>query len=183
MQYLYLNKDFDDIDDYYEVEKIITRKSKGKNTLYLIKWLGYPITDCTWEPISHLDKVKTLVEQFDDNFPNSIDKRQLRKYLDSINKGNKVNKHRFINRNKIIQKRNVKNKINENNHLIINLEDFSLINKDLNEDEKVPEVDSLIGGIEIPKQKKDEYKNVEEEPTDLTEDNDEPKLIKPIIIW
>ena len=33
MQYLYLNKDFDDIDDYYEVEKIITRKSKGKNKL------------------------------------------------------------------------------------------------------------------------------------------------------
>ena len=180
MQYFDLNKDFYDIDDYYEVEKIITRKSKGKNKLYLIKWLGYPITDCTWEPITHLYKIQTLVKKFDDNYPNSIDKRQLRKYLHSINKGNK---HRFINRNKIIQKRNVKNKINENNHLIINLEDFSVINEDLNENEKVPEVDSLIGGIEIPKLKKDEYKNVEEEPTDLTDGNEEPKLIKPIIIW
>ena len=75
MQYLYLNKDFDDLDDYYEVEKIITRRFKGKNKLYLIKWLGYPITDCTWEPISHLGNINTLVEQFDDNFPNSIDKR------------------------------------------------------------------------------------------------------------
>ena len=27
MQYFNLNKDFDDIDDYYEVEKIITRRN------------------------------------------------------------------------------------------------------------------------------------------------------------
>ena len=39
MQYLYLNKDFDEIDDYYEVEKIITRKNNGKNKLYLINGL------------------------------------------------------------------------------------------------------------------------------------------------
>jgi len=94
MQYFHLNKDFNDIDDYYEVEKIIARKSKGKNKLYLIKWLGYPIRDCTWEPISHLDNINTLVEQFDKNFPNSIDKRQFGKYLHSINKRKKVNKGR-----------------------------------------------------------------------------------------
>ena len=30
MQYLYLNKDFDDLDDYYEVEKIIQEDLKEK---------------------------------------------------------------------------------------------------------------------------------------------------------
>ena len=43
MQNLYLNKDFDDVYDYYEVEKIISRRNEGKNKLYLIKrvWLSY----------------------------------------------------------------------------------------------------------------------------------------------
>ena len=183
MQYLYLNKDFDDIDDYYEVEKIITRKNNGKNKLYLIKWFGYPIKDCTWEPISHLDKIKALVDNFDKNFPHSIDKRQLRKYLHLINKGNKVNKPRFKNKNKVIPKSIVKNKINENNHIIINLEDSSIVSKDFNEDEKATEVDSMIDRLEIPKKKDEENKILEEAPTELTEENNEPKLIKPIIIW
>ena len=183
MQYLYLNKDFDEIDDYYEVEKIITRKNNGKNKLYLIKWFGYPITDCSWEPISHLSNINTLVENFDKNFPHSIDKRLLRKYFHSINKGNKVNKPRFKNKNKVIPKSIVKNKINENNHIIINLEDSSIVSKDFNEDEKATEVDSIIDRLEISKKKDEENKILEEAPTELTEENNEPKLIKPIIIW
>ena len=43
--------------DYYQVEKIITRKTVGKNRMYLIKWEGYPLKDCSWEPASHIDGV------------------------------------------------------------------------------------------------------------------------------
>ena len=68
MNYSRKNSNFDKITDYYEVEKIITRRLVGKNKIYLIKWAGYPIKDCTWEPISHLDKINFLVEDFDNNF-------------------------------------------------------------------------------------------------------------------
>ena len=183
MQYLYLNKDFNEIDDYYEVEKIITRKNNGNNKLYLIKWFGYPIKDCTWEPISHLGNINSLVENFDQNFPHSIDKRLLRKYLLSIKKRNKVNKPRIKNKNKVIQKIIAKNKINENNHIIINLEDSSIVSKDFNEDEKATQVDSMIDGLEISQKKDEENEILEEVPTELSEENIEPKLIKPIIIW
>ena len=159
MQYFYLNKDFDDMDDYYEVEKIISRKTKGKNKLYLIQWLGYPLKDCTWEPISHLDKVKTLVEQFDDNFPNSIDKRQLRKYFHSINKRNR-NKNIFKNRNKIKPKNYLKNENIKNNNIIIELEDSTIKNKNANEVGKDNENDVLVERVEISEGKY-KYNNIE----------------------
>ena len=181
MQYFNLKKDFEDIDDYYEVEKIIARKSKGKNKLYLIKWLGYPITDCTWEPISHLDNINTLVEQFDKNFPNSIDKRQFRKYLHSINKRKKVNKGRLKNRNKIKSKSYLKNENGKNNKIIIELEDSTTINKNANE-VKDNENDVLVERVEISEEKNKDKNNETESLFGSTKDNSETKLIKPIII-
>ena len=179
MQYLYLNKDFDDLDDYYEVEKIITRRFNGKNKLYLIKWLGYPLKDCTWEPISHLDKVKTLVEQFDDDFPNSIDKRRLRKYLHSINKRNK---RVFRNKNKIKTKSFHRNKINRNNHIIINLEDSTILDEKIHEETNTID-DSIVESIEISEEKNKDNNTGEGNLFELIDDNRVPKLIKPIIIW
>ena len=179
MQYLYLNKDFDDLDDYYEVEKIITRRFNGKNKLYLIKWLGYPLKDCTWEPISHLDKVKTLVEQFDDDFPNSIDKRRLRKYLHSINKRNK---RIFRNKNTIKPKSFHINKINRNNHIIINLEDSTILDEKIHEETNTID-DSIVESIEISEEKNKDNNTEEGNLFELIDDNSEPKLIKPIIIW
>ena len=179
MQYLYLNKDFDDIDDYYEVEKIITRRFNGKNKLYLIKWLGYPLKDCTWEPISHLDKVKTLVEQFDDDFPNSIDKRRLRKYLHSINKRNK---RIFRNKNTIKTKSFHINKINRNNHIIINLEDSTILDEKIHEETNTID-DSIVESIEISEEKNKDNNTGEGNLFELIDDNRVPKLIKPIIIW
>ena len=185
MQYLYLNKDFDDIDDYYEVEKIITRRNNGKNKLYLIKWFGYPIKDCTWEPISHLDKIKALVDNFDKNFPHSIDKRQLRKYLHLINKGNKVNKvnkRSFKNRNKIISKRFNSSENLKYNHIIINLEDSTVLNEKIFEEKDTTD-ESMVESIEISKEKNKENYTEEGSLFGLIDENSEPKLIKPIILW
>ena len=179
MQYLYLNKDFDDLDDYYEVEKIITRRFKGKNKLYLIKWVGYHLKDCTWEPISHLDKIKTLVEQFDDDFPNSIDKRQLRKYLHSINKRNK---RIFRNKNKIKPKSFHINKNNRSNHIIINLENSTILEEKIHEETNTIN-DSIVESIEISEEKNKDNNTEEGSLFELIDDNSEPKLIKPIIIW
>ena len=179
MQNLYLNKDFDDVYDYYEVEKIISRRNEGKNKLYLIKWFGYPIKDCTWEPISHLDKIKALVENFDKNFPYSKDKRQLRKYLHSINKRNQRG---LKNRDKIITKKKLKTEINKNFAILNNHLDLSNSNKKVSENDKCNEETSTVESIEISVGKKD-INIIDEVILELKEKDNNKKLIKPIIIW
>lgn len=43
--------------DVYEVEKICDAKVVKNKTFYLVKWLGYPDSQNTWEPSSNiLDK-------------------------------------------------------------------------------------------------------------------------------
>lgn len=51
--------------DFYSVEKIIDkRKYKGK-IQYKVKWEGYSIDECTWEPLNHLENVKDLIEDYE----------------------------------------------------------------------------------------------------------------------
>ena len=96
-----MKEELNHIDDYYDVENIITRKFIGKNKVYLIKWVGYPIKDCTWEPITHLHNINNLIKKFEDNFPNSIDKSLLKKYFRTINHDIK---HKFKGENQYIKK-------------------------------------------------------------------------------
>ena len=64
----------------YEIEDIITREIKDDKNYYLIKWKGYSIAECTWEPTSHLNNVITMVEQFENNFPDSINQKLLKDF-------------------------------------------------------------------------------------------------------
>jgi len=52
----------------WEVEKIIGRRiiKRGRNntTQYLVKWLGYPNEESTWEPEKNLRKSKSLIDQY-----------------------------------------------------------------------------------------------------------------------
>ena len=90
-------------DTYFDVESIISRKYNGKNKLYLIKWAGYPIKECTWEPITHLHKINNLVENFEKNY---IKNRDLK------NRNNIKNNHIIIDlQNSVII--NEENKIKE----------------------------------------------------------------------
>ena len=52
-------------EDFYEVEKILEKRKKGKRTTYLVKWLGYSENENTWEPISNLRNVKNMVQEFE----------------------------------------------------------------------------------------------------------------------
>ena len=36
---------------------------------YKIKWQGYPMSDCTWEPIKNLEQAKCLIEAYDNEHP------------------------------------------------------------------------------------------------------------------
>ena len=49
----------------YKVEKLLRRRRRGGAYQYLVKWLGYPKSDCTWEPIEHLQQVMDLVRKCD----------------------------------------------------------------------------------------------------------------------
>lgn len=50
----------------YEVEKIVGRKDNAVGTkLYLVKWVNYPSSENTWEPLAHLDGCLGLVHAFD----------------------------------------------------------------------------------------------------------------------
>ena len=63
------------VNKYYDVEKIINKTRIGRKNYYLVKWLNYPIEDCTWEPLSNLQNVKFLVENFDADYPLSVDEK------------------------------------------------------------------------------------------------------------
>ncbi len=50
--------------EQYEVETIRShrRQGRGKQLQYLVKWLGYPESDNTWEPAGHLQTPVLLKE-------------------------------------------------------------------------------------------------------------------------
>ena len=43
-----------DGEEEYEVEATLRHKGKGAQRLYLVMCKGYPITEASWEPESHL---------------------------------------------------------------------------------------------------------------------------------
>jgi hypothetical protein len=48
----------------YKVEKIIDSKEENGKILYKIKWQGWSMKDCTWEPIENLDTIEDMIEEF-----------------------------------------------------------------------------------------------------------------------
>lgn len=43
------------MDDSYEVEKVLGKRTRKGKTEYLIKWTGYDDQANTWEPTAHLN--------------------------------------------------------------------------------------------------------------------------------
>jgi len=54
----------------YEVEQILDSKLIRKRLFYLVKWKGYPVSENSWEPVSHLTNCKDLIVQFHVQYPN-----------------------------------------------------------------------------------------------------------------
>ena len=38
---------------------------------YLVKWIGYPHEECTWEPLENLQDALWLVDEFHERHPNA----------------------------------------------------------------------------------------------------------------
>jgi hypothetical protein len=49
----------------YEVEKILDEQTKRHRKEYLIKWMGYPEYDATWEPEHHLTNAKDVILEYE----------------------------------------------------------------------------------------------------------------------
>ncbi|XP_041458568.1 histone-lysine N-methyltransferase SUV39H2-like [Lytechinus variegatus] len=55
--------------DEFEVEEIVDYQKDSNNTeWYLVKWVGYPSTDNTWEPKKNLGNSKKLLKKFHKNY-------------------------------------------------------------------------------------------------------------------
>ena len=48
----------------YEMEAILRHKGKGARHLYLVMSKGYPITEASWEPESHLVNAPLILEGY-----------------------------------------------------------------------------------------------------------------------
>ena len=48
----------------YEVEAILRHKGKGARRLYQVLWKGFPITEASWEPESHLANTPQVMEEY-----------------------------------------------------------------------------------------------------------------------
>ena len=78
--------------EYYNIEKILDRRRINNKFEYKIKWEGYPISQCTWEPMKNLENAKPLVEEYDKLHPINIDddnpkKKEINNKKKKINEG------------------------------------------------------------------------------------------------
>ncbi len=155
----------------YDVEYIITRKIKGNKKFYLIKWEGYPLTGCSWEPISHLYNVIDMVKEFEENFPQSINHKVLKEFYSEYKKY-KLQNH--LRKKRELKKGKEKNA--QSNKIIIELDNDN--DTDLtNNDEKGQNEENFN---ELNKNIKNKFEKVK---VDCPNVKCLEKLIKPIIIW
>lgn len=55
--------DDDEVDQVYEVEKVVGMRKRRTRIEYLLKWKGYPESENTWEPVENLG-CKDLIREF-----------------------------------------------------------------------------------------------------------------------
>ena len=123
----------------YTIEKIVDRKKVKDKFQYLIKWQGYPMEECTWEPIENLQYSLGLVEEYNKAHPKKSSKG--RKTKNFLNKKRKDTENKKI-KDFDIQKKN--NDIQNNNN---NIEE----KKNLSEEETIVINKSLLSVITVKK--------------------------------
>jgi len=184
----------DNINEIYEVEKIINFKYYKNKKYYLIKWLSYPISESTWEPKSNLKYLNDMLIKFENEYPYSIDQNMYNIYRNEVNKRKKRGKKgqkkkeikngiKYLSKTKKIEgfsKTELKDIFYDKlkNHLFINITKRHInVNKienqviiDLSTCNTFPSEENISICI-------NENKNLK----DTEEKNDGNKLIKPIL--
>ena len=101
--------------EYYNIEKIIGRKRQNGKLLYKIKWEGYPISQCTWEPMKNLESAKELVEEYDRSNPENNQKTTNHKKKDNSFLNKKRNEEKEKEENEEKEKEEKEEKVEEKN--------------------------------------------------------------------
>ena len=88
-------------DKLYLVERILNRRKINGTYEYKIKWVGYPMSESTWEPLKNLETAKEIVAEYDKTHPISKQNRSSkslsrRKNESFINKKRKEEKNEKI---------------------------------------------------------------------------------------
>lgn len=50
---------------FYSVEKIIGRRVRNGEDQYLLKWVGYPRSQATWEPVKNLKPIQDMIDEYE----------------------------------------------------------------------------------------------------------------------
>lgn len=64
----------------WEVESILRKRTRGRNNIeYLVKWLGYPIEEATWEPLANVDRAEEAIQEFEQQQARAVRQRAVRR--------------------------------------------------------------------------------------------------------
>ena len=160
----------DDINNVYEVEKIINCKFYRNKKYYLIKWLCFPILESTWEPKSSIKHLSSMINKFESEYPYSIDQDMYNIYCTEIKKRKRKRKGKKVSKSK-----EIRNEIKSlpKTRKIEGFTKSELKNKiviDLSSDS------TSISGDNLPI-----VNNKKENSNEPEEKNDVNKLIKPVL--
>lgn len=72
-------------DNIYEVESILSKKKQGNKWLYKVKWEGWSINDCTWEPLENLSSVDEILKEFEEKWEKENPNSKLNKSVSTTN--------------------------------------------------------------------------------------------------
>jgi Chromo (CHRromatin Organisation MOdifier) domain len=62
--YIWPPPDIEEGEEVYEVEQILKHRKHGRGYEYLIKWVGYLITEASWEPKSNLTGATDILQEY-----------------------------------------------------------------------------------------------------------------------
>ena len=71
-----------DGEEGFEVEAILRHKGTGAQRLYQVLWKGYPITEASWEPESHLRNAPQIFEDYLGCVATTIGRQRWRNHCD-----------------------------------------------------------------------------------------------------
>jgi GTPase involved in cell partitioning and DNA repair len=115
--------------DLYEVEKIVDKRKRfGKNE-YKVKWLGYKMSECTWEPLDHLLNVMDEVEKYEKSIKKgkiNLENNKIEKKIKNTNEEEKANVYYIDNRYKNVI---TISSINQNLYGIVQFENNGIIHE------------------------------------------------------
>ena len=59
----------------WEVEEVLAKRKRYGKMQYLVKWLGYPNSENTWEPEENLSNASIKIQEFEMKIGTRVEKK------------------------------------------------------------------------------------------------------------